>query len=256
MVVDVPVKEYRAGIFDELLVSSPTTGRGFPAPYVVRHCDLGPCVTNWCDDSYLATNFPQERKLSVHVSTKPSLHYGPQLGKNFKYEMMHPTEFFAKCRDKDSDEYVYFRALHKNMKKSACLEDTLSESLASEFIFPIIDENLMTIHSSIMRCASKGVSVWLHYDTFDNYLCCVSGRKRVWLFPPDEIGNLYVPDSSSDIPDPMHISKWSCNHPTPKRSVLSPAGMRSSWRQGTCSSSLCSGRIARSPSHAIVYQCR
>jgi hypothetical protein len=31
-----------------------------------------------------------------------------------------------------------------------------------------------------------------HYDTYDNLICVVAGHRRITLYPPDAIGNLYV----------------------------------------------------------------
>jgi hypothetical protein len=34
--------------------------------------------------------------------------------------------------------------------------------------------------------------IMTHYDTPDNIACCVAGRRSFLLFPPDQVGNLYV----------------------------------------------------------------
>ena len=100
--------------------------------------------------------------------------------------------------------FLYLRSLHSKMKRAAELSDILPEKLYKEIKFPLknVDDNI-EVHSSVLRACSQGLSVWLHYDSFDNFLCCVSGKKRVWLFEPNEVGNLYITDSSSEIHNPM-----------------------------------------------------
>ena len=49
------------------------------------------------------------------------------------------------------------------------------------------------------RLNSETVSIWVgtatvascHYDALDNIACCVAGKRRFTLFPPDQISNLY-----------------------------------------------------------------
>jgi hypothetical protein len=40
--------------------------------------------------------------------------------------------------------------------------------------------------------SSKDAQMWTHFDVMDNILCEIKGRKKLVLWAPEEIGNLYV----------------------------------------------------------------
>jgi len=54
-------------------------------------------------------------------------------------------------------------------------------------------------HSSVLRVSSGDTTLWTHYDTHDNLLVQVIGRKRVTLFPPEADQYMYVQGSSSRV---------------------------------------------------------
>jgi tRNA wybutosine-synthesizing protein 5 len=56
-------------------------------------------------------------------------------------------------------------------------------------------------HSSVLRISSPGTTLWMHYDTHDNVLVQVVGRKRVALFPPAADPYMYAQGSSSRVED-------------------------------------------------------
>ena len=56
-------------------------------------------------------------------------------------------------------------------------------------------------HSSVLRIASPGTALWTHYDTHNNLLAQVVGRKTITLWPPDAEPFLYVEGSSSRVDD-------------------------------------------------------
>lgn len=76
---------------------------------------------------------------------------------------------------------------------------------------------MLRIHQSGLRLNVAPLQLWAHYDTIDNVLCQIVGRKRVVMFPPSEYNNLYMRGSSSpvlniDSPDlrqyPRFIDAW------------------------------------------------
>ena len=56
-------------------------------------------------------------------------------------------------------------------------------------------------HSSVLRVASRNVALWTHYDTHDNVLAQIAGRKTVTLWPPDAEPFMHCEGSSSRVAD-------------------------------------------------------
>lgn len=55
--------------------------------------------------------------------------------------------------------------------------------------------------SSVFRISSPKLQLWTHYDTCDNILIQVSGRKRIIFYPPTEALNLYLDGDKSKVID-------------------------------------------------------
>lgn len=164
-------------------------------PLVLR-VPVGTCVESWTDD-YL-----QERlkgtKISVHVSDTPFLNFEK---KNFSYQVLQFNEFLDRVQQGTGPRFLYYRSQNSDRKKPSNLEaisqDGSTAILGQDFKLP---PDLLTpyqVHSTVLRIASTGLCMWLHYDVCDNFLCCIRGRKRVLLFHPDDIGLLYISGSSS-----------------------------------------------------------
>jgi hypothetical protein len=59
--------------------------------------------------------------------------------------------------------------------------------------------NLVIPRNKHPEALSERVSIWIggettatcHFDAMDNIACCISGKRRFTLFPPDQISNLY-----------------------------------------------------------------
>jgi len=58
--------------------------------------------------------------------------------------------------------------------------------------------------SSVFRITSPNLQLWTHYDTCDNILIQVRGRKRIILFPPSDALNLYLDGDKSLVLDIDH----------------------------------------------------
>ncbi|WAR59685.1 hypothetical protein PtB15_11B325 [Puccinia triticina] len=63
---------------------------------------------------------------------------------------------------------------------------------------------------SVLRISGADMGLWAHYNTYDNILVQVQGKKLVRLWHPREINNLYIEGSSSRIPsfDPPDLNRF------------------------------------------------
>ncbi|MDO8343492.1 MAG: cupin-like domain-containing protein, partial [Cellvibrio sp.] len=61
------------------------------------------------------------------------------------------------------------------------------------------DNNLIIPRDMHPEAMTERVSIWIgaattatcHFDALDNIACCVAGKRRFTIFPPDQISNLY-----------------------------------------------------------------
>ncbi|CAE8596652.1 unnamed protein product, partial [Polarella glacialis] len=160
-------------------------------PFVLSGVPLGSCVGQWTDD-YMATAVG-DMKVSAHVSETQGLDFAC---KNFAYEVMQFREFLQRAQAGNAEKkYLYYRSTNPKRNKPSSLE-TIG-SLAEDFSLPAALLGDLQIHSSVLRVATPGLRMWLHYDVCDNFLCCIRGRKRVVLLEPREVGNIYLSGSSS-----------------------------------------------------------
>ena len=68
-------------------------------------------------------------------------------------------------------------------------------ALIAESIPGFLDENRLSLLASSIQpriWLGNTITVPAHFDEAHNIACCVSGRRRFTLFPPEQVGNLYV----------------------------------------------------------------
>ncbi|CAL8072283.1 unnamed protein product [Orchesella dallaii] len=174
-------------------------------PVVIRGCDIGPCKEKWSPE-YLISNCPPEKKVKVHKSKERQLDFRR---KNFIYDTISFRHLIWLCSGIESEEveeekYQYFWYLRsigedprgKDVSDISVHFPTLAADLKIPDVFP--NESFF---SSVFRITSPHLQLWTHYDTCDNILIQIRGRKRIVFYPPTEALNLYLDGDKSEIVD-------------------------------------------------------
>jgi tRNA wybutosine-synthesizing protein 4 len=121
------------------------------------------------------------------------------------------SDLVTHCFNDDAlDETWYFRSVGRRPKTRGGAEarelfDVSFPTLAPDFRLAegstMASDVYGRLHQSVLRVNQRGMRLWPHYDTLDNVLCQVVGRKRVLLFPPSAIPHLYMHGSTSKVAD-------------------------------------------------------
>lgn len=171
-------------------------------PCILRGLNIGPCVDKWSAD-YLSAE-GGDVPVKIHVSRSPRMNF---LTKNYSYKTLPFRELVTRASRNihedyyiSEDEYYYLRSLGDDVRKDIADIRKQFPSLADDIIFPdfIPKESFF---SSVFRIASEKLQLWTHYDIMDNLLIQVKGKKRVVLFAPSDMENLYMIGDKSQITD-------------------------------------------------------
>ena len=177
-------------------------------PALLRGLDFGPAAALWREPAHFERSPDGAAPVSVHVARSPELDWH---ARSFEYEVIplarlvrliarterHPAE----AADAQPRHY-YMRAVGRDPRKEAACLAASFPVLAAELALPpaCVPPPPAQPHSSVLRLASPGLALWLHYDVLDNVLLQLAGSKRVLLFPPHAAGGLYLTGSSSALP--------------------------------------------------------
>ncbi|XP_055944055.1 tRNA wybutosine-synthesizing protein 5-like [Argiope bruennichi] len=173
-------------------------------PFVLRGANIGPCSEKWTPE-YLSQVLGKE-EVKIHVSESQRLDF---LKKNFMYKTLLFEKLLHRASKSKQEEGEYFisptecyylRSVGKDARKDVANIQQQFPAVAEDITFPnFVPEG--SVFSSIFRIASKGVSIWTHYDVMDNALIQVKGSKQAVLFPPTDALNLYLNGDKSEVVD-------------------------------------------------------
>ncbi|KAG0147860.1 hypothetical protein CROQUDRAFT_670276 [Cronartium quercuum f. sp. fusiforme G11] len=178
-------------------------------PVVFSKLDLGDCLTIWTPD-YLKEKCG-ELRCSVHISNQSSKLTWHN--KNFKYKLMLFKELIENIfMNPKPLETLYFRSLSTNSIKvpSNFNQDFIEISKDFKIPEPLHQIVMSCFFSSVLRISGADMGLWAHYDTCDNILAQIKGKKLIRMWHPSEAPNLYIEGSSSHIPnfDKPNLNKF------------------------------------------------
>ncbi|CCW62136.1 unnamed protein product [Phytomonas sp. EM1] len=176
-------------------------------PIVLRGASFGPCVARWADPNYLKAA-TKDAVVSVHVAK--GAYVLDFVRKNFTFRHVPFSDLIQHLQDATAhyrahgnvpDECWYFRSIATHMKTERANLWVDFKALGRDFCLPdgIREQVMPKMHQSCLRLNAAPLQLWTHYDTMENVLVQVVGRKRVVLFPPNQYGNLYISGSSSPV---------------------------------------------------------
>lgn len=171
-------------------------------PTIITGEKIGTVVDRWTSE-YLATAV-SDTPVSIHVSSDRRLNF---LSKNFLYKTLAFDELIHRASRESNedcfmcaDEKYYLRSLGADVRKDKSDIQRQFPKLADDLIIPnYFDQE--RFFSSVFRISSHGIQIWTHYDTMDNILIQIRGRKRVVLFPPNDALKMYLSGDKSRVID-------------------------------------------------------
>lgn len=169
-------------------------------PCILKGIDIGQCKEKWTVD-YLCKN-GGDIPVKIHVSETPQMNF---ITKNYAYRTLPFNELVKRASENihskyfiSEYEYYYLRSLGADVRKDVADVKRQFPHLSDDIIFPcFFPED--SFFSSVFRIASEKLQLWTHYDIMDNLLIQVKGKKRVILFPPTDVENLYLQGDKSTI---------------------------------------------------------
>eukprot|EP01135_Chromosphaera_perkinsii_P000590 Nk52_evm11s128 gene=Nk52_evmTU11s128 len=167
-------------------------------PIKLSGCKEGDLSQLWTKD-YLLKRCG-EKIVSIHKTENTQLDF---VNKNFTYICASFRELLDNIYEGSGSSKYYLRSVGENIRKDVSNIYTSFPEIAQDFTVldllpPFVREKLF---STAFRISSKDIQIWTHYDIMDNVLCQVAGSKRVVLWHPCEISNLYVTDTCSEVLD-------------------------------------------------------
>ena len=135
---------------------------------------IGSCISKWTDD-YLQNHF-KDNTIPVHVSETPFLSLE---NRNFSCQVLQFDAFLNQLQQSTASRFLYYTSQKQQRKKSSNLEVLeLSEdfSLPPDLLMPF------EIHSTVLKIASTGLCMWLHYDVCDIFFVVFEGAKGLFFF--------------------------------------------------------------------------